>query len=102
MTRLAAPHESFALTLEDATPFTLNCLGNVARTFHLSFFGEKAHAHFDLHDNFSAFRRTLAAFFEMLATRMPPIPPDQVLATMTLIAAARQLAPGESWEARRG
>ena len=102
VTRLEAPHESFALTLDDGTPVTLNCLGAVGKTFHLSLFGEQAHAHYDLHDNFTAFRRTLAAFFQMLATRKPPIPPRQVLDTMTLIAAAQRLAPGESWEARHG
>jgi hypothetical protein len=102
VTRLAAPHESFALTLEDGTPLALNCLGSVSRTFHVSFFGEKAHAHFDLHDNFAAFRRTLAAFFKMVAARAPQIPPGQTLGTMKLIAAAQRLAAGESWEAQLG
>jgi hypothetical protein len=99
VTRLAADHESFALRLSDGTPVGLNCLGAVGKTFHVSFFGDKGHAHFDLHDNFSAFRRTLAAFVAMLQTRELPIPPREILGTMQLISAAQQLAPGESWDA---
>jgi predicted dehydrogenase len=102
VTRLAAAHESFTLTLADGTPVALNCLGAVGKTFHVSVFGEKGHAHFDLHDNFTAFRRTLAAFVDMLSTRKPPVPPQQVVSTMQLIRAAQQLAPGESWDARNG
>lgn len=99
-TRLAAPHESYALTLADGMLFLLNCIGAAGRTFHLSFFGSKAHAHVDLHDNFTAFRRTLAAFREMLTSGKPQIEPKQTLETMRLIAAAQTLAPGQSWEAR--
>jgi len=99
VTRLAATHESFAFDLANDTLVVLNCLGPVGKTFHISVFGERGHAHFDLHDNFSAFRRTLAGFTDMLTTRKPPIPPHQILATMRLLAAAQQLAPAESWDA---
>ena len=102
ITRLAARHESFALSLTDGTSVSLNCLGAVAKTFHISVFGSRGHAHFDLHDNFSAFRRTLAAFFTMAATRVPQIPPRQVVDTMRLIAAAQRLAPGETWSPANG
>ena len=100
VTRLAAVHESYAMRLTDGVLVLLNCIGTAGKTFHLSFFGSKAHRHCDLHDNFTAFRRTLAAFRDMLASGRPPIPPKQVLATMQLIEAARRLSPGESWEAR--
>lgn len=102
VTRVAAAHESFALTLTDGTLVDLNCLGAVGKTFHLGVFGEKTHMQFDLHDNFSAFRRTLAAFVGMLNTRAPPIPPEQILSTMRLIKIAQRLAPGESWEVKIG
>jgi predicted dehydrogenase len=98
VTRLAAAHESFTLTLIDGTVVALNCLGAVAKTFHLSLFGSKGHAHVDLHDNFTAFRRTLKAFLDMVATRRPPIPPETIVRTMHLIAAAQRLAPNQSWE----
>jgi predicted dehydrogenase len=100
VTRVAAGHDSYAVTLADGVLFLLNCLGAVGKTFHLSFFGTKGQRHVDLHDNFSAFRRTLAAFREMLLTGKPPIDPRQVLDSMRMVAAAKKLAPGESWEAR--
>jgi predicted dehydrogenase len=97
ITRIDSNHESFALTLKDGTSVSLNCLGAVAKTFHVSVFGRRAHAHFDLHDNFTAFRRTLAAFFTMVKTRVPQIPHRQVIDTMKLVAAAKRLAPGQRW-----
>lgn len=97
VTRLAAKHESFHLDLADGVTVSLNCLGAVAKTFHISLFGSRGHAHFDLHDNFSAFRRTLEAFFGMMATGKPPIAPRQVIDTMRLIAATQRLQPGETW-----
>ena len=95
-TRLDAPHDAFLIRLADGTPFLLDCLGAVAKTFHLSVFGDRGHRHFDLHDNFSAFRRTLEAFFGMVASGVPPIAPDETLRIMRLIAAARELRPGET------
>lgn len=102
VTRLAARHESFALNLTDGVQVSLNCLGPVAKTFHISVFGESGHAHFDLHDNFSAFRRTLEAFFGMVATGTPPIAPQQVIDTMHLISAVRYLEPGKTWSPANG
>lgn len=87
--RLATPHEGFQFRFADGTPFLLHCLGPVGKTFHLSVFGERGHRHFDLHDNFSAFRRTLEAFFAMARTGAPAIAPDETLRIMRLIAAAR-------------
>jgi hypothetical protein len=94
LTRLHARHDSFVLMLGDGIPFHLDCLGPVGRTFHLSFFGEKGHQHFDLHDNFSAFRRTLGHFFNMVRTGVPAIEPTETARLMHLLAAARTLEPG--------
>jgi predicted dehydrogenase len=96
VTRLNAQFEAFSLTLADGTILALNCLGNVGRTFHMSAFCDKGHAHVDFHDNFSAFSRTLAHFVKMLATRTPPIPPLRVIETMELIRTAKNLAPGQT------
>jgi Oxidoreductase family, NAD-binding Rossmann fold len=94
VTRLQAPHESFLLTLDGGLPFHLDCLGAVGKTFHLSFFGQSGHRHFDLHDNFSAFHRTLEHFFQMVRTGVPAIQPTETLRLMRLIAAAQKLEPG--------
>jgi hypothetical protein len=96
VTRVQAPHESYVLQLEGGIPFHLDCLGAVGKTFHLSFFGQRGHQHFDLHDNFSAFRRTLQAFFTQVKSGVPAIAPDETLGIMRLIAAAKALAPGQT------
>jgi hypothetical protein len=98
VTRLPAPHESYLLTLEGGVPFHLDCLGAVAKTFHLSFYGAGGHRHFDLHDNFSAFRRTLEKFFQMVRTSTPVIQPEETLGYMRLIAAAQKLEPGATFQ----
>jgi hypothetical protein len=87
--RLDTPHDAWSITLSDGTPLQLHCLGAVGKTFHLSFYGDRGHRHFDLHDNFSAFRRTLEQFFRMVTTGTPPIDPDETLAIMRLIQKAR-------------
>jgi predicted dehydrogenase len=91
VTRLPTQHEGFCVMLEGGVPMQLHCLGAVAKTFHLSVFGELGHAHFDLHDNFSAFRRTLEAFVRMYRSGIPPVPANEVLNIMRLIAVAKSL-----------
>jgi len=98
LTRLPTQHEAFCLTLADGTTLALNCLGSVGRTFHLSVFADGGHEHVDLHDNFTAFRRTLSHFIRMVQERIPPIVPAQVIDTMKLIRAAQTLAPGQAIE----
>lgn len=88
--RLDVPHDAWLITLSDGVPMELHCLGQVGKTFHVSIYGDRGHRHFDLHDNFSAFRRTLEHFFEMVETRRPPIDPDETLAIMRLIQGARR------------
>lgn len=96
VTRLEAPHEAYHIQFANGVPFQLNCLGDVGKTFHISVFGTAGHAHFDLHDNFSAFRRTLKAFFTMVRTKQPVIDPAVTEHTIRLIIAACLLAPGET------
>ena len=96
ITRLEASHDSFLVHFENGVPFHLDCLGSVGKTFHLSVFGERNHCHFDLHDNFSAFRRTLKQFYSMVRTGAPPIDPTETIHIMRLLIAAEGLASGET------
>lgn len=96
LTRLKASHDSFLLHFENGVPFHLDCLGSVCKTFHISVFGKQAHRHFDLHDNFSAFRRTLEHFFTMVSSGIPPIEPAVTIHMMRMLIAAQKLAPGET------
>lgn len=95
-TRLEATHEAYHITLSGGAIMSLNCLGSVGKTFRMSLFGDRGHRHFDLHDNFCAFRRTLGRFLEMVKTGLPPIPAEEVLTIQTGLAAASRLAPGET------
>lgn len=96
ITRLEAPHDSFLLHFDNGVPFRLDCLGNVGKTFHLSFFGDHGHCHFDLHDNFGAFRRTLEHFFAMVRTGVPAIDPVETVRIMRLLTVAATLEPGRT------
>jgi predicted dehydrogenase len=89
VTRLDVPHDAWLIQLSDGVPMILHCLGAVAKTFHVSLYGDKGHRHFDLHDNFSAFRRTMEHFFAMVKSGRPPIDPAETLRIMTLIQKAR-------------
>lgn len=95
VTRLDAPHDSFVIKLEGGVPFQLDCLGDTAKTFHLNMYGDSGHMHFDLHDNFTAFRRTLEKFIQMIRTEIPVINPDETLSIMRLLIAARSMQAGE-------
>jgi hypothetical protein len=96
VTRLALPHDGFQIELANGVPVLLNCLGPAGKTFHLSVFGSRGHSHFDLHDNFSAFRRTLEHFFAMVQTGACAWDAEETLRLMQLIRTAGALAPGES------
>jgi len=89
VTRLAVPHDAWVMEFSDGVPFVLHCLGAVAKTFHVSLYGDRGHRHFDLHDNFSAFRRTMERFFEQVKSGVPAIDPDETLRIMRLIQKAR-------------
>jgi hypothetical protein len=86
------PHDAWTITLSDGVPLMLHCLGAVGKTFHVSIYGDRGHRHFDLHDNFSAFRRALERFFGMVTSGVPPIDPDETLSIMRLLQGARRHA----------
>jgi hypothetical protein len=88
VSRLDLPHEAIMLRPTDGPPIMLNCLGAVGKTFRIDVFGTAGHAHFDLHDNFTAFRRLLHAFVAMIENGVPPIEPDETLAILRVITTA--------------
>jgi hypothetical protein len=90
VTRLPAAHDAWLFEFSDGVPFVLHCLGAVAKTFHVGLYGDRGHRHFDLHDNFSAFRRTMEHFFAQVKSGVPAIDPDETLGIMRLIQRARQ------------
>lgn len=96
---LPTAHASLLLTLSDGTPFQLDALGNVAKTFKIDLWGTAGNRSYELADNFSAFRRTLGHFFEQVRCGVPAIAPQETLTLMqTLIAGRRALATGTAVE----
>ena len=94
--RMKSNHDAFALTLSGGQLFILNCLGTVGKTFRLSLFGDAGHYHANLHDNFSAFHRTIGHFISMIKTGSPPISPDEVVHRMRLINSLVKMQPGKA------
>jgi len=96
VTALKAPHESFAIQMDDGSLFQINTLGNVPKTIHVEIYGRNKTSQHDLYDNFTMFRRALILFMNMIETGQPPIPPrDTVIAMNTLIAGRKSKASGE-------
>ncbi len=65
----------YLITLNNNLPIFINCLGEVGKTFHLNLFSKKSNFHFDLYDNFTAFKKTLEEFFNMVKNNKNPINP---------------------------
>ena len=78
---------STILNCKDNSVITLNCLGNTAKTFNISRFSSTSKASYEIDDNFSAFKRTLSNFHNMITSGEPAIPAELTLNIMrTLIA----------------
>jgi len=78
---------STILNCTDGSVITLSCLGLTAKTFNITSYYASTKGSYEVEDNFSAFKRTLSNFRNMIITGKPPIPADLTLNIMkTLIA----------------
>jgi len=98
ITKLQAPYDCFSMQLESGLVFNLSCLGAVAKVFHLSIYGRKGLFECQLTDNFSAFKRLLIRFFQMVKDRQPPIDPKQVSQIIEVLRVGHSLIPGQTAE----
>jgi hypothetical protein len=92
--RLAARHAAFVAELDDGGVFAVDMLGPDAPYINLSIVGATRIVDVSFRDNFTAFRRCLAAFLEMVRTRRPPIPPEQTRNVIGALIAGRAAQPG--------
>lgn len=92
--RHEAPHDSLVVRLEDGRPFLIDALGPAAKVFRLEVLGATAHGAVDLHDNFTAFRRTLSAFIDQVRQGRPAIAPDETLRVIRTLIAGLEALPG--------
>jgi predicted dehydrogenase len=79
-----------AITMSDGTLFQLDALGEVPKTFQVDIWGSEKRSTHEITDNFTAFRRTLWHFVEMIRTGTPPIDPAETLRMMQTIRAGRR------------
>lgn len=93
--RIPSGASSFNILYENGTNLLLNCLGEAAKTFHLSFFGKHGNLHVDLDDNFGAFKATLKNFFD-LPNSQQMIKPSETIQTMRLLMSLENLDVGHS------
>lgn len=78
---------STILNCKDGSVITLSCLGVTAKTFNISSYSSSSKASYEIDDNFTAFKRTLSNFRNMIISGTPSIPPELTLNIMrTLIA----------------
>lgn len=85
-----AEHESMAITMSDGTLFQLDALGSVPKTFQVDLWGTDRRSTHEITDNFTAFRRTLWHFFEMVRTGVPAIDPSDTMRMMHVLMAGRR------------
>jgi predicted dehydrogenase len=85
-----AEHASVAIRMSDDTLFQLDALGAVPKTFQVDLWGTDRRSTHEITDNFTAFRRTLWHFVEMVRTGTPPIDPDETLRLMRVLRAGRR------------
>ena len=90
-------HDSFLITMHDGTSVQIDALGNVPITLQVDIWGTKKKSTHSIRDNFTAFRRTLRKFLEMVKTRTPQIEPSDTMQVMkTLVAGRRSKQEGKS------
>lgn len=90
VTATAADHDSVAVELEDGTVLQVDALGEVPMTFAIDVYGSARTSSHELRDNFTAFRRTLWRFIEMVRTESPPIAPEATLDVMRVLIAGNR------------
>jgi hypothetical protein len=90
---ISARHDSVVLELSDESVFAVDCVGPAHKVFRLEVIGSEGSSTIEMNDNFTAFRRCIGRFLEMVKTREPPIPwADTCLTIQTLIAGHAAMA----------
>ena len=81
--------DSFIIKLENGQSFQIDSLGKAPKTFQIEIRGELLKTSVEIIDNFTAFRRTIWEFIEMVKSKKPPINADETINMMKVIIAAK-------------
>lgn len=77
------------LNCNNGTKISLSCLGQTAKTFNLSCYFKSEKMSYEVNDNFTAFKRTLSNFREMIHNNTLPIDPSLTINIMKTLIAGR-------------
>lgn len=80
-------HRTVIIKNKDLSIIEIDALGNSAKTFKIDFWTDTDRYHAEITDNFSAFRRTLYHFIQMIRTGSPKIEPEITLNIMRILIA---------------
>ena len=92
--RLPVSHDSLFIETTDDIPIQIDALGDVSRLFDLEVIGEHGRSSVDLLDNFSAFKKTIEVFLDMVRSRRPVIPAVDTWRSVSTIIAGQKAIPG--------
>ncbi|QPJ64074.1 MAG: Gfo/Idh/MocA family oxidoreductase [Candidatus Nitrohelix vancouverensis] len=79
--------ESRLIQLDNGSIFQVDNLGETCKTFRFDIFGATKNGSFDLHDNFSAFKRLLEGFVQQIRTGTNTVPMQDTNDSMRLLIA---------------
>ena len=88
--RVNADHDAAVVTLSDGGALIVHCLGGEAPGFILNVTSARSRREIVLRDRFTAFRRLLGHFVQMIKDGEPAINPADTLAVMHVVIAGRK------------
>lgn len=83
-------HDGFTVAMRDGTTVEIDAMGDIPLTFQVDIWGTEHRSTHEIRDNFSAFRRTLWRFLEMVKTGEPQIPPADTMKVMKVLIGGRR------------
>ena len=89
--KLESQTETFHINLEDKTTIILSCLGATNKTFNLNFYGKKENFYINLNDNFTAFKRTLSDFIQMVKGKELTFDPEETVNLIKVLINCKKL-----------
>lgn len=92
--RHAVAHGSVAVRLEDRSLLLIDALGATPTPFSLQVFGTIGNAEVKISDNFTAFRRTIINFVNLVRTGKPMIDPEDTLLVIRTLISGVEAEPG--------
>lgn len=80
----------YVITFRSGLVWTVNMLGQAAKTFSIEVWGDKQRKQVEITDNFSMFRRLLYRFVKLVQDEEKLIPPEQMIMSIALLIGGKQ------------